>query len=95
MVWTQIGTHKIPSFLFPYPIHSLTQSGTENVAIDLESFCHHAGRATVTTDDVLLLARKNADLHQVMKDFVDERKAEKEATKGRPKKDARSGGGKR
>ncbi|KND93946.1 Centromere protein S [Tolypocladium ophioglossoides CBS 100239] len=47
----------------------------ENVAIDLESFSHHASRATVTTDDVLLLARKNPDLQQLMEAFVEERKA--------------------
>ncbi|PNY25391.1 Centromere protein S [Tolypocladium capitatum] len=47
----------------------------ENVAIDLESFSHHASRATVTTADVLLLARKNPDLQQLMEAFVEERKA--------------------
>ncbi|KAF7548230.1 hypothetical protein G7046_g8751 [Stylonectria norvegica] len=55
----------------------------ENVATDLESFCNHAGRSTVTTDDVLLLARKNPDLHQIMKEFIDQAKAEKEAGKAR------------
>ncbi|CAM1508382.1 Fc.00g052300.m01.CDS01 [Cosmosporella sp. VM-42] len=55
----------------------------ENVATDLESFSNHAGRTTVTTDDVLLLARKNPDLHQIMKEFVDHTKAEKEAAKSK------------
>ncbi|KAJ2964527.1 hypothetical protein NQ176_g10789 [Zarea fungicola] len=49
----------------------------ENVAIDLESFANHAGRQTVTTEDVLLLARKNPDLQQLMKEYIDERKAER------------------
>jgi centromere protein S len=31
----------------------------------------------VTTDDVLLLARRNADLHQIIKEFIDEQKAAK------------------
>lgn len=57
--------------------------GIENVATDLESFSNHAGRSTVTTDDVLLLARKNPDLHGIMKGFVDARKAEKEAEKAK------------
>lgn len=56
----------------------------ENVAIDLESFSRHAGRTTVTTDDVLLLARRNADLHGIIKDFVDEQKAAK-VSKGKGK----------
>jgi hypothetical protein len=37
----------------------------------------------VTTDDVLLLARKNPDLHQIMKEFVDQAKAEKGTAKSR------------
>ncbi|XWW96776.1 hypothetical protein V2A60_004756 [Cordyceps javanica] len=47
----------------------------ENVAIDLESFANHAGRGVVTTEDVLLLARKNPDLQQLMQGYIDERKA--------------------
>ncbi|WZH45063.1 kinetochore component CENP-S-domain-containing protein [Fusarium acuminatum] len=68
LVWTQIGT---------------SQYTPKNVATDLESFSNHAGRSTVTTDDVLLLARKNPDLHQIMKEFVDQAKAEKGTSKGR------------
>ncbi|KAJ4417414.1 MHF histone-fold complex component [Gnomoniopsis sp. IMI 355080] len=49
----------------------------ENVALDLESFSRHAGRTTVQTDDVLLLARRNTDLHDIIKDFVDEQNAAK------------------
>ncbi|KAL8418375.1 hypothetical protein RB594_001831 [Gaeumannomyces avenae] len=51
----------------------------ENVAKDLESFSNHAGRTTVTTDDVLLLARRNEDLHGIIKQVVDQQKAEKAA----------------
>jgi len=49
----------------------------ENVALDLETFCRHAGRTTVTTDDVLLLARRNQDLYSVIKDAIDRQKAAK------------------
>ncbi|KAJ4306415.1 MHF histone-fold complex component [Collariella sp. IMI 366227] len=55
----------------------------ENVATDLESFSRHAGRSTVTTDDVLLLARRNQDLYSVIKDVVDKEKAAKGKGKGR------------
>lgn len=65
---------------------------TENVAIDLETFCNHAGRTTVTTDDVLLLARKNPDLHNIMKAYVDDMKADKEAAAG---SSSRTGGAKK
>jgi centromere protein S len=56
----------------------------ENVALDLESFSRHAGRTTITTDDVLLLARRNGDLHGIIKDFVDHEKAAK--AKGKSKR---------
>ncbi|KAK8918017.1 Centromere protein S [Metarhizium anisopliae] len=53
--------------------------------IDLESFANHASRPNVTTEDVLLLARKNPDLQQIMGEFVDERKGIKEAKMARSK----------
>ncbi|KAK0719929.1 kinetochore component CENP-S-domain-containing protein [Lasiosphaeris hirsuta] len=55
----------------------------ENVATDLETFSRHAGRTTVTTDDVLLLARRNIDLHAMIKDTVDKQKAAKVKGKGK------------
>lgn len=61
-----------------------TDMTTENVALDLETFSRHAGRSTVQTDDVLLLARRNADLHGIIKDFVDELNAAK-VSKGKGK----------
>lgn len=51
--------------------------GIENVAIDLENFANHASRSTVTTDDVLLLARKNPDLQQLMREFVKDKTADR------------------
>jgi hypothetical protein len=39
----------------------------------------------VTTDDVLLLARKNPDLHSIMEEYVDELHVEREALKGKAK----------
>ncbi|OAQ64285.1 kinetochore component CENP-S domain-containing protein [Pochonia chlamydosporia 170] len=57
----------------------------ENVAIDLESFANHASRPNITTEDVLLLARKNPDLQQIMGDFVNERKGVREAKMGKSK----------
>ncbi|KAK3359839.1 kinetochore component CENP-S-domain-containing protein [Lasiosphaeria hispida] len=58
----------------------------ENVATDLETFSRHAGRTTVTTDDVLLLARRNIDLHAMIKDTVDQQKAAKVKGKGKAKR---------
>lgn len=94
MVWTQIGKLGRPDWALRLPRNTIIQDlrpdlNPENVAIDLESFSHHASRTTVTTDDVLLLARRNADLHGIIKDFVDEQKAAKVAKgkgKGRAKR---------
>ncbi|KAH8908712.1 hypothetical protein BR93DRAFT_925804 [Coniochaeta sp. PMI_546] len=64
----------------PQFIGSLTElvmAQIEAVATDLESFSRHAGRTTINTDDVLLLARRNEDLHGIIKDFVDQQKAAK------------------
>ncbi|KAK3327630.1 kinetochore component CENP-S-domain-containing protein [Cercophora scortea] len=70
----------------PQFIGALTElvwTQVETVAIDLESFSQHAGRTTVTTDDVLLLARRNSDLNALIKDFIDKRKAAKAKGKAR------------
>ena len=39
----------------------------ENVARDLEAFAKHAGRTTINSQDVVLLARRNEGLEQVLK----------------------------
>lgn len=84
MVWTQIGEHSHhQDALLIVQLRVLTRR-PENVAIDLESFSRHAGRTSITTDDVLLLARRNADLNGIIKDFVDEQKAAK-VSKGKGK----------
>ncbi|KZF19531.1 hypothetical protein L228DRAFT_285935 [Xylona heveae TC161] len=43
----------------------------ETVSKDLESFAKHAGRTTITTDDVLLLTRRNEGLESLIRSFVD------------------------
>lgn len=59
----------------PVNVMHITNLTAESVAMDLESFSRHAGRSTITTDDVLLLARRNSDLHGIIKEFVDKKKA--------------------
>jgi len=58
-------------FFFSRPI--------ENTALDLESFASHAGRKTIKTDDVMLLARRNEGLEQVLRGFVEELMQKNEA----------------
>ncbi|KAH6689612.1 kinetochore component CENP-S-domain-containing protein [Plectosphaerella plurivora] len=64
----------------PQFIGALTEMVWEQIAstaADLESFSRHAGRSTITTDDVLLLARKNPDLLSLVQDYVDDLNAKK------------------
>ena len=56
------------------------------MALDLENFSRHAGRTTITTDDVLLLARRNQDLHAIIKESVDRRKAAKAKAKAKSRR---------
>jgi len=49
----------------------------------LENFSRHAGRTTVNTDDVLLLARRNNDLRDLIKEFIDKQKAVKGKAKAK------------
>ena len=53
----------------------------ENVAKDLEMFSRHAGRKAITTDDVLLLTRRNEDLQGLVQTTVDKLNADKLAKK--------------
>lgn len=57
----------------------------ETVSTDLESFASHAGRSTIKTADVMLLARRNEGLEGILRAFVEERLAEKEKTKAKGK----------
>ncbi|KAK0115762.1 hypothetical protein ONS95_012815 [Cadophora gregata] len=57
----------------------------ENTAIDLESFSRHAGRTTITTEDVLLMTRKNEALQGILRDFVESEKEKGKAVGERGK----------
>ncbi|KAK6362277.1 hypothetical protein TWF730_005973 [Orbilia blumenaviensis] len=66
----------------PQFIGSLTELAwvqLDNIAKDLENFSKHANRSTVSTADVLLLARKNPDLHGLLQKVVDDEAAERAA----------------
>jgi centromere protein S len=43
----------------------------------MESFAKHAGRTTVTTDDVMLLARRNEGLEAVLRGLLEEQRSKK------------------
>jgi hypothetical protein len=50
----------------------------ESVARDLESFAKHAGRTQISTDDVMLLARRNEGLEALLRSYVEKIRKEKD-----------------
>ncbi|KAI5805094.1 putative apoptosis-inducing TAF9-like domain 1 family protein [Geopyxis carbonaria] len=75
----ELGVNATPQFIGALTEMVWTQ--LEMTARDLESFAHHANRSTITTDDVLLLARRNEGLESLLKEFVEERKEKAKAEK--------------
>ncbi|EPS35101.1 hypothetical protein H072_11530 [Dactylellina haptotyla CBS 200.50] len=63
-----------PMFVF---IAGCIESGSANTGGMYEK--RHANRSTISTADVLLLARKNPDLHGLLQKLVDEEAAERAA----------------
>ncbi|KAF8249091.1 hypothetical protein K440DRAFT_660458 [Wilcoxina mikolae CBS 423.85] len=61
----------------------------ESVTKDIESFARHASRGTISSDDVLFLARRNAALDRILRNFVTqkmmERNHQKSVTEGEGK----------
>lgn len=45
---------------------------------DLESFSRHAGRKTITPDDMFMVTRKNDDLTQLLRDYLGQMNDEQE-----------------
>ncbi|KAF7868812.1 uncharacterized protein EAF02_009548 [Botrytis sinoallii] len=72
-------------YIHPYPSKQslLMEMRLRDVTMDLESFSRHAGRSTITTDDVLLVTRRNDALHDIIKDFIDQEKAKSTNEKGK------------
>jgi centromere protein S len=55
-----------PSILKPFP------------RTDREVLKSHANRTTISTSDVMLVARRNEDLANVLEEFINKEKAERE-----------------
>ncbi|CAL8578638.1 MHF histone-fold complex component [Xanthoria parietina] len=61
----KLGVNASPQFIGALTELLWTQIG--NVSEDLRAFARHAGRKTISTDDVLLLTRRNEDLAKVLR----------------------------
>ncbi|KAF8542790.1 kinetochore component CENP-S-domain-containing protein [Trichophaea hybrida] len=49
----------------------------ESVTKDIESFTRHANRGTISSDDVLFLARRNTALDEILRHFVAQKKLDR------------------
>ncbi|MCJ1456334.1 hypothetical protein MMC28_006695 [Mycoblastus sanguinarius] len=71
----KLGVNATPQFIGA--LTEMVWAQIENVSKDLESFAKHAGRSTISRDDVLLLSRRNEDLESVLKSYLDKQKPSK------------------
>ncbi|KAF3390874.1 Centromere protein S [Talaromyces pinophilus] len=68
----QLGVNATPQFIGA--LTEMVWAQIESVSQDLEAFAKHAGRSTINTNDVMLLARRNEGLESILKAFVDQQK---------------------
>ncbi|KAI9792933.1 MAG: hypothetical protein M1816_001255 [Peltula sp. TS41687] len=71
----RLGVNATPQFIAA--LTEMVWAQIENVSQDLESFAQHAGRKTISTGDVLLLARRNEGLEKLLRKFADRQKGGK------------------
>ncbi|KAK0512460.1 hypothetical protein JMJ35_005588 [Cladonia borealis] len=71
----KLGVNATPQFIGA--LTEMVWAQIESVNTDLESFAKHAGRSTISTEDVMLLARRNEGLEAVLKAYVDKQKGGK------------------
>ncbi|KAI4181363.1 MAG: hypothetical protein L6R41_006666 [Letrouitia leprolyta] len=72
----KLGVNATPQF-----IGALTEmlwAQVENVSEDLQAFAKHAGRETISVEDVVLLARRNEGLETILRKCLDQRLAAKQ-----------------
>ncbi|EEA18711.1 MHF histone-fold complex component [Talaromyces marneffei ATCC 18224] len=68
----QLGVNATPQFIGA--LTEMVWAQIESVSQDLEAFAKHAGRSTINTNDVMLLARRNEGLESILRAFVDQQK---------------------
>ena len=68
-----------PRFL--HSLHLMLQQLVENMAIDLRAFARHARRSQVNVDDVLLCARRNESLEDLLLAFMRQREITRPSSK--------------
>ncbi|KAL8827874.1 MAG: hypothetical protein Q9191_002922 [Dirinaria sp. TL-2023a] len=76
----KLGVNATPQFIGA--LTEMVWAQIENVSQDLESFSKHAGRSTISVDDVMLLCRRNEGLEAILRNCLERNTA----AKGKPGK---------
>lgn len=64
----KLGVNATPQFIGA--LTEMVWAQIENIGMDLKSFAKHAGRSTISTDDVMLLSRRNEGLETVLRSYM-------------------------
>ncbi|MCJ1278084.1 hypothetical protein MMC21_005898 [Puttea exsequens] len=77
----KLGINATPQFIGA--LTEMVWAQIESTSADLESFAKHAGRSTISTEDVMLLSRRNDSLESFLKAYLDKQKTGKKKNKTR------------
>ncbi|KAK9385485.1 kinetochore component CENP-S-domain-containing protein [Lipomyces mesembrius] len=79
----QLSANVTPQYIAALTELVYTQAVT--LATDIESFAHHAGRKVVSTEDVLMMCRRNDGLKEVLEEFAEDLESKKREQKNASK----------
>ncbi|KAJ8097509.1 kinetochore component CENP-S-domain-containing protein [Lipomyces tetrasporus] len=79
----QLNVNATPQYIAALTELVYTQAVT--LATDIESFAHHARRKVISTEDVLMMCRRNDGLRDVLEEFVEELESKKREQKNASK----------
>lgn len=68
----KLGINATPQFIGA--LTEMVWAQIESTSMDLKSFAKHAGRSTISTDDVMLLSRRNEGLETVLRSYMAKQK---------------------
>ncbi|KAK9236047.1 kinetochore component CENP-S-domain-containing protein [Lipomyces kononenkoae] len=75
----QLGSNATPQYIAALTELVYTQAVT--LATDIEAFARHASRKVVSTDDILMMCRRNDGLKEVLSEFVEDLESQKKEQK--------------
>ncbi|CAD6569734.1 MAG: hypothetical protein ASARMPREDX12_002550 [Alectoria sarmentosa] len=77
----KLGVNATPQFIGA--LTEMVWAQIENISTDLKNFAKHAGRSTISTDDVMLLSRRNEGLETLLRSYMNTQNKGKTSRKKR------------